>query len=76
MEGKDPQMPPKEVLLQQWTETIPLLSTAGTKGEAPGVNTDEDWAATIAVLSDSGLLENAGEPSQYWDSAFTPTDTK
>jgi NitT/TauT family transport system substrate-binding protein len=76
MEGKDPQMPPKEVLLQQWTETIPLLSTAGTKGKAPGVNTDEDWAATIAVLSDSGLLENAGEPSQYWDSAFTPTDTK
>lgn len=76
MEGKDPQMPPKEVLLQQWTETITLLTTPNTEGDAPGVNAEEDWASTISVLSESGLLEDAGEPSQYWDSSFSPTNTK
>jgi len=73
MEGKDPQMPPKVVLLQQWRETIPLLSTPNSTGKAPGTDSPDDWAATIKVLSESGLLENAGEPSKYWASKFTPS---
>ncbi|OZF51680.1 ABC transporter substrate-binding protein [Rhodococcus sp. 14-2470-1a] len=73
MVGKDPQTPPESVLLQQWQETIPLLTTPNTEGNAPGVNSEEDWVSTITVLSDAGLLESADEPSKYWDSTFTTT---
>lgn len=71
MVGKDPQTPPESVLLQQWQETIPLLTTENTEGMAPGVNSDEDWANTISILSDAGLTETGAEASTYWDSSFT-----
>ncbi|KJV03844.1 ABC transporter substrate-binding protein [Rhodococcus sp. PML026] len=71
MVGKDPQTPPESVLLQQWQETIPLLTTDNTEGMAPGVNSDEDWANTISILSDAGLTEAGAESSTYWDSTFT-----
>lgn len=72
MAGKDPQMPPREVLLQQWQQTIPLLSTPATANQAPGTNAKEDWTTTITTLTDAGLLETAKEPGEYWDSSFTP----
>ncbi|MSX08866.1 MAG: sulfonate ABC transporter substrate-binding protein [Actinobacteria bacterium] len=71
MVGKDPQTPPESVLLQQWQETIPLLTTAATVGQAPGVNADEDWTNTITTLSEAGLTEVGAEPTKYWDSSFT-----
>ncbi|MBM7415825.1 ABC-type nitrate/sulfonate/bicarbonate transport system substrate-binding protein [Rhodococcus sp. PvP016] len=71
MVGKDPQTPPESVLLQQWQETIPLLTTANTEGQAPGVNAEEDWTNTIYILGDAGLTEVGAEPSKYWDSSFT-----
>lgn len=72
MEGKDPQMPKQDVLLNQWTETIKLLHTEATEGKAPGVNADEDWKSTIDVLSTSGLLTNAGDVETYFDASFSP----
>jgi NitT/TauT family transport system substrate-binding protein len=74
MVGKDPQTPPESVLLQQWQETIPLLTTANTEGNAPGVNAEEDWISTIAVLGGAGLIDSSSEPSKYWDSSFTSTE--
>lgn len=74
MVGKDPQTPPESVLLQQWQETIPLLTTDNTEGMAPGVNSDEDWANTISILSDAGLTEAGAESSTYWDSTFTSNE--
>lgn len=72
MVGKDPQMPPREVLLQQWQQTIPLLSTPATAEQVPGANAEEDWKTTIATLNEAGLLQGAKEPAEYWDSSFTP----
>jgi NitT/TauT family transport system substrate-binding protein len=72
MAGKDPQMPPREVLLQQWQQTIPLLSTQATANQPPGANAEEDWQTTISTLTDAGLLKSAKEPGAYWDSSFTP----
>jgi NitT/TauT family transport system substrate-binding protein len=72
MAGKDPQMPPREVLLQQWQQTIPLLSTPATGGKVPGTNVPEDWTSTIKTLTDAGLLKTAKDPSEYWDSSFAP----
>ena len=72
MVGKDPQMPPREVLLEQWRQTIPLLTTPATTGRAPGVNAAEDWSTTISTLHEAGLLESAKDPAAYWDSSFTP----
>ncbi|MBF6348211.1 ABC transporter substrate-binding protein [Nocardia flavorosea] len=73
MEGKDPQLPPQEVLLQQWQQTVPLLSTPETEGAAPGTNSEADWRATVEVLSNAKLLDKAEDPAKYWESAFTPT---
>lgn len=72
MAGKDPQMPPREVLLQQWQQTIPLLTTPATTNQAPGNNAKEDWVTTITTLNGAGLLQEAKDPSAYWDSSFAP----
>ncbi|WP_422748177.1 ABC transporter substrate-binding protein [Mycobacterium sp. WMMD1722] len=72
MAGKDPQMPPREVLLQQWQQTIPLLHTPATADQAPGSNSMQDWTTTITTLTDAGLLETAKDPAEYWDSSFAP----
>lgn len=72
MDGKDPQMPEKDVLLDQWQETIKLLSTAATEGQAPGTNATEDWEATLAVLGDAGLISGDGDVETYFDASFAP----
>ncbi|MGO4600530.1 ABC transporter substrate-binding protein [Terrabacter sp. 2YAF2] len=73
MAGKDPQMPKKEVLLDQWQQTIKVLHTKNTEGQAPGADADADWDATIQVLSSAGLLGSPKERSAYYDNAFQPT---
>jgi NitT/TauT family transport system substrate-binding protein len=72
MAGKDPQMPPQEVLLNQWQQTVPLLTTPATTNQPPGANAKEDWSTTISTLHDAGLLKTAKDPAEYWDSSFTP----
>ncbi|MDP3952117.1 ABC transporter substrate-binding protein [Microbacterium sp.] len=72
MDGKDPQMPEKDVLLNQWEETIKLLSTDATEGKAPGTNATEDWESTLAVLADAGLISGDGDIDMYFDATFAP----
>jgi len=72
MDGKDPQMPAKDVLLNQWQETIKLLSTAATEGEAPGTNAAEDWENTLEVLGTAGLISGDGDVETYFDASFAP----
>jgi NitT/TauT family transport system substrate-binding protein len=72
MDGKDPQMPSGDVLLEQWKETTKLLTTKNTEGEAPGVNSTEDWESTLEVLYEAGLLTKAGDVDSYFDSSFSP----
>jgi len=73
MDGKDPQMPAKDVLSNQWKETIKVLSTEATKGKAPGVNDPADWDATIKVLGDAGLISGGGSADKYFDASFAPS---
>ena len=72
MDGKDPQMPEKDVLLDQWEETIKLLTTEATEGQAPGINATEDWESTLAVLSEAGLISGEGDVDTYFDATFAP----
>jgi len=72
MEGKDPQMPAADVLTEQWKQTIDLLHTDATEGEAPGVNSPDDWAATLDVLSSSGLIAEGTTAEDYFDDSFAP----
>ena len=72
MDGKDPQMPPAAVLLDQWKETIKVLHTPKTTDLKPGVNDSSDWTATIKTLADAGLISSAGDASKYYDSQYQP----
>jgi len=74
MEGKDPQMPAADVLTEQWKQTIDLLHTDATEGEAPGVNSPDDWAATLDVLSSSGLVAEGTTAEDYFDDSFAPAN--
>ena len=72
MAGKDPQMPSKDVLLEQWKQTTKLLHTDATQGKAPGVDADSDWKSTIKVLANSKLISSAKPIDTYYDSSFQP----
>lgn len=72
MQGKDPQLPSQEVLLEQWKQTTQLLTTPATAGEAPGVNAPEDWDATLTILSEADLVSGGTDASEYFDGSFAP----
>lgn len=72
MAGVSPQLPPTGVLTTSWNDTTKLLHTDRTKNSAPGVDTTEDWQATIDTFTRSGVLKNPGPPSEYWDAGFAP----
>lgn len=72
MEGKDPQIPEQEVVLEQWNETIKLLHTENTDGEKPGTNDTADWESTIDVLSKADLIDSEGDPAKYYDPEYQP----
>ena len=74
MDGKDPQMPSKAVLTNQWSETTKLLSTKATEGKAPGVNDPADWESSIKVLGEAGLIEKGGSVDKYFDASFAPSN--
>ncbi|GAB2885744.1 ABC transporter substrate-binding protein [Streptomyces mayteni] len=71
MDTGDPQMPGTDVLLSQWQETISLLTTENTEGQAPGHTAEEDWRGTIEVLAEAGLIEEPRETEAYFDASFT-----
>lgn len=60
--------PPETVLAEQLDLTIGLLNLE--EAGRPGVNTEEQWEETIDLLSEGGMLEEAGAPEDYWNSSF------
>nr|WP_237773228.1 ABC transporter substrate-binding protein [Streptomyces luteocolor] len=69
MEGASEQLPPKDVLSEQFTTTLTLLHTDATEGKAPGANTEADWKQTIDVFAEAGMVKSPKSVSEYWDSA-------
>ncbi|UUN30452.1 ABC transporter substrate-binding protein [Streptomyces sp. FIT100] len=69
MDGASEQLPPKEVLAEQFRTTLTLLHTEATQGKAPGVNTEADWQQTIDVFAEAGMVKSPKAVSEYWDSA-------
>lgn len=69
MEGASEQLPPEEVLSEQFKTTLTLLHTQATEGMAPGVNTEADWQQTIDVFAEAGLVKSPKAVAEYWDSA-------
>jgi NitT/TauT family transport system substrate-binding protein len=69
MQGASEQLPPKEVLSEQFKTTLTLLHTRATEGKAPGVNTDADWQQTIDVFAEAGLVKSPKAVTDYWNSA-------
>ena len=61
------QKPPPEVLAQQFALTLKLLHTPRTAKLPVGVDDENDWKSTIAVVAKYLKLENPGPPSAYWD---------
>ncbi|MEU5897278.1 hypothetical protein ABZ828_13690 [Streptomyces venezuelae] len=69
MEGASEQLPPQDVLSEQFKTTLTLLHTDATEGKAPGANTEADWRRTIEVFSEAGLVKNPKSVTDYWDAA-------
>ncbi|MFF3459164.1 ABC transporter substrate-binding protein [Streptomyces sp. NPDC002730] len=69
MQGASQQLPPKEVLSEQFKTTLTLLHTRATQGKAPGINTDADWQQTIDVFAEAGLVKSPKSVAEYWDSS-------
>ncbi|MEV6423723.1 ABC transporter substrate-binding protein [Streptomyces sp. NPDC051662] len=69
MDGASEQLPPTNVLLEQFKTTVTLLHTDATRGKAPGVNTEGDWQQTIDVFSEAGLVKSPKAVAEYWDSS-------
>ncbi|MEV6811294.1 ABC transporter substrate-binding protein [Micromonospora sp. NPDC051296] len=72
MEGASQQLPSKKVLTEQFNATLQLLHTDATKGQAPGVNAEDDWNKTIAIFAEAGVITKAESPATYWDASFAP----
>ncbi|MER7174497.1 ABC transporter substrate-binding protein [Streptomyces mesophilus] len=72
MDGASEQLPPEEVLTEQFKTTLTLLHTDATEGQAPGANTEEDWQTTIDVFKDAGLVQNAKPVADYWAQDLAP----
>ncbi|MEU6993977.1 ABC transporter substrate-binding protein [Streptomyces sp. NPDC046465] len=69
MEGATEQLPPKNVLSEQFRTTLTLLHTDATKGRAPGANTEADWQQTIEVFTEAGMVKDPRSVTEYWDPA-------
>ncbi|GAA2966185.1 ABC transporter substrate-binding protein [Streptomyces enissocaesilis] len=67
MDGASEQLPPEEVLSEQFRTTLTLLHTDATEGRAPGVNTEADWERTIGVFTEAGMVRSPKDVSEYWD---------
>ncbi|WJV45055.1 ABC transporter substrate-binding protein [Streptomyces flavofungini] len=69
MEGASEQLPPREVLAEQFRTTLTLLHTDATRGKAPGANTEADWKQTIDVFAEAGMVKSPKPVAEYWDAA-------
>ncbi|WP_327127842.1 ABC transporter substrate-binding protein [Streptomyces sp. NBC_01727] len=67
MDGASEQLPPKNVLAEQFKTTLTLLHTSSTEGKAPGVNNEADWQQTIDVFAEAGMVAQPKAVGEYWD---------
>jgi NitT/TauT family transport system substrate-binding protein len=72
MAGASEQLPPKEVLSEQFKTTLTVVHTDATQGKAPGVNTKADWQETIDVFTDAGMVKSAKPVADYWSADLAP----
>ncbi|MFF5276640.1 ABC transporter substrate-binding protein [Streptomyces sp. NPDC000133] len=72
MDGASEQLPPKNVLAEQFKTTLTLLHTSSTEGKAPGVNTEADWQQTIDVFAEAGMVAEPKVVGEYWDAKTAP----
>ncbi|MER6947908.1 ABC transporter substrate-binding protein [Nonomuraea sp. NPDC000554] len=74
MAGASEQLPPAQVLADQFKTTTTLLHTDATQGRPPGVNAEADWQKTIDTFAQAGLVSNPQAPNAYWDSSVAPKE--
>ncbi|MFD5700717.1 ABC transporter substrate-binding protein [Streptomyces lasiicapitis] len=67
MDGASEQLPPQNVLSEQFRTTLTLLHTDATRGKAPGANTEADWKQTIDVFAEAGMVKSPKPVADYWD---------
>ncbi|MFB7306963.1 ABC transporter substrate-binding protein [Streptomyces sp. NPDC056192] len=72
MDGASEQLPPKNVLAEQFKTTLTLLHTSSTEGKAPGVNNEADWQQTIDVFAEAGMVAEPKAVAEYWDAKTAP----
>ncbi|WP_392871463.1 ABC transporter substrate-binding protein [Streptomyces sp. LN499] len=72
MDGASEQLPPKNVLAEQFKTTLTLLHTSSTEGKAPGVNNEADWQQTIDVFAEAGMVAEPQAVGEYWDAKTAP----
>lgn len=72
MRGASQQLPPVDVLTEQFATTLSLLHTPASRGKAPGVDTEADWRQTIGLFAQTGLISSARPPATYWDASVAP----
>lgn len=72
MDGASEQLPPKNVLAEQFKTTLTLLHTSSTEGKAPGVNNEADWQQTIDVFAEYGMVAEPKAVGEYWDAKTAP----
>lgn len=72
MDGASEQLPPKNVLAEQFKTTLTLLHTSSTEGKAPGVNNEADWQQTIDVFAEAGMVAEPKAVGEYWDEKTAP----
>lgn len=62
------QAPEENVLAAQLDATIGLLNLE--EAPAPGVNSEQQWADTLAFLSQNTDFDGTSAPGDYWDGTF------
>ena len=63
------QLPSKSLLLTQLKDDLPTLHSGQNPNGPLGVNTKAQWAKTLSLLAQYGVVKNPGSPSEYWTSA-------
>lgn len=64
----------REILKGQLVGYMPLFKTAATEGKPHGYMAEEDWALTIKLMEEAGVLKPGSKPSDYYTNRFIPTN--
>jgi NitT/TauT family transport system substrate-binding protein len=72
MSGASANLPNTAVLTEQWKRAQTCMSTANTKSNPPGADSQVDWEQTVKTFQDLGQLKSGSQVSDFWDSSFAP----